>query len=367
MSSFCLATDCLIFPRVSSSTRKATMKYTRRITASAIISLAAVAALAGCDSTATPSNTSTTSTVSASVPQPTGVPKACTPKSGGKFKIGVVDIDEQTSFFTQMNKGIETVAKIAGASLQFVSGNDDSSTQVSGIENLTASGVNAIIVDPYDAQALIPALMAAKKAGIAVVATDGTVADSSAVDTQVGTANYEGGQELGKAFLKLTGGTGQVGIVGALNSSIQIQRQNGFQDSAKKGGMTIGTVVDGHNVNDKAQTAAENLLTASPDLKYLYATGSPALDGAIAAAKSQNATSRLSIVGWDLDASSAAAIQSGFVKEVIQQNTYGFGYEAAKAAINIACGGTSVPKTVAVPITIVNKSNLSKYDYYLKG
>jgi len=295
------------------------------------------------------------------------VPKACIPKSGGTFKIGVVDIDEQTSFFTQMNTGIETVAKKAGAHVQIVSGDDDSSTQVTGIENLTASGVDAIIVDPYDAQALIPALKAAKQAGIAVVAADGTVADSSAVDTQVGTANYEGGQELGKAFLKLTGGSGTIGVVSALNSSIQIQRQDGFQDTVKKGGMTIGEVVDGHNVNEQAQTAAENLLTANPGLKYLYATGSPALDGAIAASKSQNVTDTISIVGWDLDSTSAAAIKAGFVKEVIQQNTYGFGYEAAKAAINIACHGTSVPKTISVPITIVNKSNLAGYNYYLKG
>ncbi|WOP18654.1 substrate-binding domain-containing protein [Raineyella sp. LH-20] len=301
------------------------------------------------------------------MPAPTNVPRACPSKSGGAFKIGVVDIDEQTAFFTQLNDGITTLAKDAGAEVQIVSGHDDAATQVSAVENLTASGVDAIIVDPYDSQALIPALKAAKKAGIAVVAADGTVADPSAIDTQVGTPNEEGGKELAQALLKETNGKGTVAVVTALNSAIQIQRQNGFQDAVKQGGMTIGTVVDGQNINEKAQAAAENLLTGNPGLKYVYATGSPALHGAIAAARSQGATGTLSIVGWDLDSTSAAGLQEGFVKAVLQQNTYGFGYAAASAAINLKCGGEKVPATISVPVTIVDKSNLSDYQYYLKG
>jgi ribose transport system substrate-binding protein len=154
--------------------------------------------------------------------------------------------------------------------------------------------------------------------------------------------------------------------VGALNSVIQIQRQKGFVDTVKAGGMKIGTVVDGHNVNDKAQTAAENLLTGSPDLKYIYATGSPALDGAIAAVKSQSRQDDISVVGWDLDQTSADGLKSGFVKAVIQQNTYGFGYAAADAAIKLACKSGDVPASISVPITIVTKDNLAKYEYYLK-
>ena len=346
------------------------MTTTRRVTASAAVGLAVVAALAACDSTASSSSSSSGSTAAvaaASVPQPTGVPTVCAPKNGKKFTIGVVDIDEATSFFTQMNTGIETVAKDAGATVKLVSGNDDSATQVNGIQNLTTSGVNAIIVDPYDSTALIPALKAAKAAGIAVVSADGSVADPTAIDTQVGTANIQGGQELGQAFLKLTGGKGTVGIVGALNSAIQIQRQKGFVDTVTADGMKIGTLVDGHNVNDTAQTAAENLLTGNPSLKYVYATGSPALDGAIAAVESQGRQNSVSLVGWDLDPTSASGLRAGFVKAVIQQNTYGFGYAAAGAAIKLACGSKDVPATISVPITIVTKDNLSKYEYYLKA
>ena len=65
-------------------------------------------------------------------------------------------------------------------------------------------------------------------------------------------------------------------------------RQKGFEDVVKAApGVTIAGVVDGQNVQDNAMAAAENLMTANPDLTAIYATGEPALLGAVAAVESQ--------------------------------------------------------------------------------
>lgn len=341
------------------------MLSTRKFLGTAVLGVVVIGTLAGCDSAGTAPTASGDSTAAASRPAPTDVPQACAPEDGGTFQLGMVDINEQTAFFTQMNEGIQDVADEAGADLQIVSGDNDSATQVTAVENLVASGTDAIIVDPVDATALVPALKAAKAAGIPVVAVDGSVADETAVDAYVGTANVEGGAQLGEAFLELTGGEGEVGVVGALNSAIQIQRQDGFTDAVEAGGMTIGTVVDGRNVNEDAQTAAENLLTGDPSLQYVYATGEPALNGTVAAVRSQGAQDRITIVGWDLSRAAVDGLESGFVQAVIQQDTFGFGHEAAKAAINLACGGAEVPATIDVPIAIVTPENLADYSYYL--
>ena len=99
---------------------------------------------------------------------------------------------------------------------------------------------------------------------------------------QVGVDNIEGGRIIGKYFVdyvqKEMGGKARVGIVGALNSAIQNQRQKGFEETLKSNpNITIANVVDGQNVQDKAMTAAENLITGNPDLTVIYATGEPAL------------------------------------------------------------------------------------------
>jgi len=342
------------------------MPTTRTVLTALAVGALAVGTLAGCDSTGGSASGSASGGSTATRPAPTDVPQACAPDGGGTLQLGMVDINEQTAFFTQMNQGVQDVADEAGADLQIVSGDNDSATQVSGVENLMSSGIDALIVDPVDATALVPALTAAKAAGIPVVAADGSVDDPAAIDAYVGTANKDGGAELGEAFLKTTGGEGEVGVVGALNSAIQIQRQDGFTEAVEAGGMTIGTIVDGQNVNEDAQAAAENLLTGNPDLEYVYATGEPALNGAIAAVKSQGAQDRVTIVGWDLSPSAVEGLQDGYVQAVIQQDTFGFGYEAAKAAINLACGTAEVPSTVDVPITIVTPDNLADFSYYLE-
>ena len=80
----------------------------------------------------------------------------------------------------------------------------------------------------------------------------------------------------------------RLGIVGALNSAIQNQRQKGFEETLKSNPkIAIANVVDGQNVQDKAMTAAENLITGNPDLTAIYATGEPALLGAIAAVENR--------------------------------------------------------------------------------
>ena len=64
--------------------------------------------------------------------------------------------------------------------------------------------------------------------------------------------------------------------------------------------------------------AGENLLTGNPTMTTLYATGEPALIGAIAATASQN-RDKLKIFGWDLSAQAIAAIDAGTVVGVVQQ------------------------------------------------
>ncbi|MGO7726444.1 substrate-binding domain-containing protein, partial [Rhizobium ruizarguesonis] len=57
--------------------------------------------------------------------------------------------------------------------------------------------------------------------------------------------------------------------------------------------------------------AAENLITANPDLTAIYSTGEPALMGAIAAVQSQGNQDKIKVFGWDLTAEAIAGITIG--------------------------------------------------------
>lgn len=321
--------------------------------------------VAGCESAPKSSTpTGSAAAAAAEIPAPENVPSACTAPGGGKLQIGMVTPNLQALFFNQIVTGAQKVADKAGVDLQVVSANDDAVAQSSAVDNLVAKKVQAVIVSPIDTEGIKPAIQRAAKAGVKVIAVDGIVNDP-AVSAQVGTSNAESGAQMGEFLAKLANDSGKVGIVGALNSTIQLERQKGFVDAIKAKGMTEGPVVDGKNVQESAQTAAENLLTSSPDLKYVYATGEPALIGLVAGVNNQNAKSRVSVVGWDLSESAVDGLKAGFVKGVVQQNTFKFGYESMGAAIKVGCG-QSVDRNIPVPTQIVTPENVDSFAYYLK-
>jgi ribose transport system substrate-binding protein len=278
--------------------------------------------------------------------------------------VALVQINQQALFFTQMNEGAEKKAKELGAKLVIFNANNDPAAQNNAIETYVAQKVDALVVVAIDVNGIMPAVEAAAAAKIPVVAVDAILPKGPQV-AQVGVDNEAAGKLIGEHFLKVMnaemGGKAKLGVVGALNSFIQNVRQKGFEDVVKDApGVTMAGVVDGRNVQDNAMSAAENLMTANPDLTAIYATGEPALLGAVAAVESQGRQDQVKVVGWDLTASAIKGIDAGYVVGVVQQDPAGMGAAAVEAALK-AAKGEKVPVTIAVPVTIVTKDNVEPY------
>ena len=276
---------------------------------------------------------------------------------------GLVQINQQALFFNQMNEGAQAAAEEAGADLAIFNANNDPAAQNSAVETYIADGVDGLIVVAIDVNGIMPAVQQAADAEIPVVAVDAILPEGPQA-AQVGVDNADAGREIGEEFVEWASeqeGTVQLGIVGALNSAIQIVRQDGFE-SAVEGSEIIETVgvVDGQNVQDVALTAAENLITANPELDAIYATGEPALLGAIAAVESQGKQDQVTIFGWDLTAQAIAGIDAGYVEAVVQQSPYGMG-EAAVGALETAVGGGAPDAQIDVPVTIVTSQNVDEF------
>ena len=157
------------------------------------------------------------------------------------------------------------------------------------------------------------------------------------------------------------GGSAKVGIVGALNSFIQNQRLDGFKAAASAGGsVKFLDTVDGQNVQDVALTAAENLMTANPDMNALYATGEPALIGAISAVSSQKKTDQVKVFGWDLTAQAIKGIDEGWIVAVVQQDPFQEGVAGVDAILKLKKGEKVAP-SIDIPVTIVTKENVDKF------
>jgi ribose transport system substrate-binding protein len=281
-----------------------------------------------------------------------------------KPTIGLVQINQQALFFTQMNEGAQKAADAAGVNLVIFNANNDPAAQNNAIETYIQQKVAGLVVVAIDTNGIMPAVKAAADAGIPVAAVDAVLPEGPQ-KAQVGVDNEGAGRAMGEFFLKYVaanmGGSAKLGVVGALNSTIQNIRQKGFEDVVKTNtGVTMAGVVDGRNVQDSALAAAESLITANPDLTAIYATGEPALLGAVAAVESQGKQAQIMVFGWDLTAPAIKGIDAGYVAGVVQQDPAGMGAAAVDALVKIS-KGESVDKSIPVPITIVTKDNVEPY------
>ncbi|NLR97122.1 sugar ABC transporter substrate-binding protein [Rhizobium sp. P38BS-XIX] len=275
----------------------------------------------------------------------------------------LVQINQQALFFNQINEGAQKAADASGDKLVIFNANNDASAQNSAIETYIQQKVDGLIVVAIDVNGIMPAVKQASDAGIPVVAIDAVLPEGPQ-KSQIGVDNSKAGADIGAYYLdyvkKNMGGKAKVGIVGALNSFIQNLRQKGFEDAIKGGGIETVGVVDGQNIQDNALSAAENLITGNPDMTTIYATGEPALLGAIAAVQSQGKQNSIKVFGWDLTAQAIAGIDQGYVVAVVQQDPAGEGKAAVEALAKLTAG-QSVEKSISVPITIVTKQNVDPY------
>jgi ribose transport system substrate-binding protein len=277
--------------------------------------------------------------------------------------VALVTINQQALFFNQINDGAKQAADKAGAKLIIFNANNVAAAQNSAIEDYIAQKVDGIVLIAIDVNGVKPAVTAAKNAGIPVVAIDARIPDGDNA-AFIGVDNKGAGEQIGKYFADYAknkmGGSAKVGIVGALNSFIQNQRLDGFKAAAQGEGVKFLDTVDGQNIQDVALTAAENLMTANPDMNALYATGEPALVGAISAVTSQQGTGKVKVFGWDLTAQAIKGIDEGWIVAVVQQDPFQEGVAGVETVLKIKKGETVNP-SIDIPVTIVTKDNVDKF------
>lgn len=272
-------------------------------------------------------------------------------------KIGMTQINQTAAFFTQMNEGATKAAEDVGCTLTIANANNDAAKQNSDIEAFVSQGVTGIIVVAIDNNGILPAVKAARDKGIKVVAVDTTLEDGT-VDTTVGVDNEKAGAEIGQWVVDNDlAANSFYGVVDAKNSLIQNQREDGFLKVVNAAGAKYTQSVSGDNVQEKAATAAQNLVTAQAKLDFVYTTGEPATVGAVAALKGNTQTK---IIGWDLTKEVIAGIDSGLVAAVVQQDPRQEGVEAVGELKSLIGGGTA-KGFIDVPITIVTKANVEPY------
>lgn len=285
--------------------------------------------------------------------------------AGGDGEIGKVGFSISTlnnPFFVSMADGAEAKAKELGVELSIVGAGNDTAKQTSDIEDLIASGIKVLIVNPEDAASAGPVVNDAIAAGIKVIAVDRSV-EGAEVDCFIGTDNVKAGEQAGKYFLEKVGEGADVAILeGIPGASSAIERHQGFLN-AIEGKVNIVASQTANFDRTEGLTVTENILQANPNIKGILSANDEMGLGALEAVESAGKVpgQDILVTGFDAGDDAIQAVKDGKMLFTVEQQTTAMGEIAVETALKMM-KGEEVDATIPIDVTLVDSSNVGDYE-----
>lgn len=235
----------------------------------------------------------------------------------------------------------------------------DLAQQVALVEQMVASGSDAIVIAPADSKALAPALARAQAAGVVVVNIDNRLDAEVAVEAGldapfVGPDNRDGARRVGEVLAERLAPGDRVAIVGGIPTAFNAQqRQAGFEDAMNAAGAEIVDVQSGGWEQAQANTVAAAMLREHPELSALLCANDQMALGALAARR-QSGRDDVLIVGFDNIEAVAELVVEGEILATADQHADRLAVFGIEAALEILRGETA--EDLKTPVDIVTSS-----------
>jgi ribose transport system substrate-binding protein len=286
--------------------------------------------------------------------------KSGSSSGGGDIKIGMSVSTLNNPYFVQFRQGAEEEAKKEGVKITTTDAQNDASQQVNQVQNFAGQSMKAIIINPVDSDAAAPAVKAADRSKIPVIAADRGVNGTKVAQT-VASDNVAGGrlaaQELGKAL----NGKGKVVVLqGTAGTSAARDRQQGFSEGIKAfPGIQVVAQQPADFDRTKGLDVMTNMLQGNPGITGLFAANDEMALGGIKALGAKAGT-QVKVVGFDGTPDGLKAVQAGTLFSDVAQQPKLLGQLAVQNAVK-AAHGDKIVSTVAVPVKVADKANIAQF------
>ncbi|MBC5810881.1 MAG: substrate-binding domain-containing protein [Candidatus Eremiobacteraeota bacterium] len=280
------------------------------------------------------------------------------PAAPGSKTIGVSIQNREAQFYQDMEAGMKSEAAKDGFTVTVVDASRDNAKQQSQVEDFISQKVAAIVLTPYDSQAIGAAIAEANKAGIPVFTAD--IANGSKqgqVVAHVASDNVQGGGQAGKLMCAAVK-SGSVAIIDEPEVTSVQDRVKGFKAALASGCPAVKIVADiaGGGERAKANSVMEDLLQSHKDLKGVFGINDDSALGAAKAIDAAGMTGKIAVVGYDATPEARAAIKSGSMYGDAIQHPDQIGSKTI-AAIAGYFGGNKPPAKISVNVGTFTKAD----------
>ena len=286
-------------------------------------------------------------------------------KEQKRSRVALVAKSTQTEFWRGVFAGAEAAAAEYNLELSIFGPDteEDFETQNSLIAQAVENGADALVFSAIDFEGNAEAVDAAAAKGVKIVVIDSDV-NSAAVQTYIGTDNYDAGGMAGQAALERRAGLLTVGLVNYDENSANGQlREKGAREMLERSGRAeLCAVINTRAEADTACTDTVAMLNAHPEINTLLAFNEPTSVGAARALEQMGLGGAVTLVGFDSHVDTVDGLQNGVVDALIVQNTYAMGYLGVESAQKLLSSREELPDVVVTGTHIITRDNMFTTD-----
>ena len=280
-----------------------------------------------------------------------------------KHKVfGVSYMTMNNTFYKIINNEILKVVEKNNDTLITLDPELDVDKQNEQIYKFIDQKVDGIFINPIDFEQIEPALQAAKRANIPVIIIDAPVSDESLVNCTIVSDNYDAGVQCAKDMMERLDSANIVLLKHTTAKSAK-ERIEGFLsviDNNEKYKVINEAECDGQL--EIAMPKMQEIIEETPDIDVVMALNDPSALGALAALEKNNKNDVM-VYGIDGTPEIKALIgRNQMIVGTVAQSPIKMGQIAVENMYNILNGKKKIEKNIIIPISLINKENLFKYD-----
>ena len=282
---------------------------------------------------------------------------------GAAKKVAVVISTLNNPWFVVLAESAAEDVRALGYEAKIFDSQNNPATESDNFENLIASGFDAILFNPTDADGSIVNILKAKAAGVPVFCMDREVNADDAATSQILSDNYSGCVELGVEFVKTLNGSGEyVELLGLVGDNNTWARSGGFHSVVDEfPGLKMVAQQSADFDRNRAMEVMETILQAQPDIKAVFCGNDAMAMGALQALQAADKAGQVRIFGFDGAADVVEKIGEGKIVATGMQYPKVMAQTAARFAHEYFEGRREFPQRIPVEVELVDAGNVAGY------
>ncbi|MFP1770266.1 ribose ABC transporter substrate-binding protein RbsB [Lonsdalea quercina] len=274
-------------------------------------------------------------------------------QAAAKETIALVVSTLNNPFFVSLKDGVQKEADKQGYNLVVLDSQNNPAKELSNVQDLTVRGARLLLINPTDSDAVVNAINMANQANIPVITLD-RVSSSGQVVSHVASDNAAGGAAAADFISdKLGEGAKVIQLEGLAGTSAARERGRGFMTSAKRHQFDILASQPADFDRTKGLNVMQNLLTAHPTVKAVFAQNDEMALGALRALQTAGRDDVL-VVGFDGTEDGIKAVNGGKLAATVAQRPDQIGIIGVQTADKVL-KGEQVPAVIPVDLKLTTK------------